>query len=278
LIADVGLIGLPNAGKSTLLSRLTRAHPKIAAYPFTTLFPNLGVASVHEHEIILADIPGLIEGSHTGKGLGHEFLQHIERTRFLVHVVDPLGYGGQSPQRNIKIINQELKSYSKELAKKPQLIVVNKQDLSEAEAVFKALKKSLKKTKVMAISGVSGQGIKELLGEIDKQLERLPLVAQQESASRPVHFQFEPEFWIEKEEEIFVVKGKKVETLVAMTPMNLPQAVERTQHILKKIGVERALLAKGAQTGDYIRIAGVDFNFEPEFDETSFRRKPESSL
>ncbi|MBV9080089.1 MAG: GTPase ObgE, partial [Elusimicrobia bacterium] len=119
IIADVGLVGMPNAGKSTLLSRLTRAHPKIANYPFTTLSPNLGVAYYHDREIIFADIPGLIEGSHTGRGLGHDFLRHVERTRVLIHVVDPMGFDGADPKTTIKTINHELKSYAPELAKKP---------------------------------------------------------------------------------------------------------------------------------------------------------------
>src|SRR6202007_1852869 len=127
MIADVGLIGLPNAGKSTLLARISNAQPEIADYPFTTLTPNLGVVDIDRHSSLLfADIPGLIEGAHEGKGLGHEFLRHIERTRVLVHVVDPMGFGAGKAKENIKIINNELKSYSRELAKKPQIIVINK--------------------------------------------------------------------------------------------------------------------------------------------------------
>lgn len=263
LIADVGLIGFPNAGKSTLLSRLTRAHPKIANYPFTTLFPNLGVAHVHDQEIIFADIPGLIEGSHTGKGLGHEFLQHIERTRFLVHVVDPMGYGAHGPKENIKIINDELKLYSKELARKPQMVVINKDDLAETDAIFAAIKKSLKKTKVMKVSGVTGEGMPDLLNEVHRQLAKLPAPKPMVTAHKSTRIHLEPDFWVEKEGDIYVVHGKKVETLVAMTPFNLPQAVERTQHIIRKMGVERALEAKGAKPGDPVRIRQMEFTYEP---------------
>ncbi len=268
LIADVGLIGLPNAGKSTILSRLTRARPKIANYPFTTLFPNLGVARVFDQDIIFADIPGLIEGSHTGKGLGHEFLQHVERTRFLIHVVDPMGDGVHTPQQSIKIINEELKSYSKTLARKPQMIVINKQDLTGADEIFSKLKKSLKKIKVLAVSGVTGEGIPELLNEVHRQLKKLPDVEPVREPRAAPHFRLEPDFWIEKEGELFVVKGKKVETLVAMTPFNLPEAVQRTQNILKKIGVERALENKGAKRGDPVRIYHMEFVFEPGAYET----------
>lgn len=273
MIADVGLIGLPNAGKSTLLSRLTRARPKIANYPFTTLSPNLGVARVHDQEIIFADIPGLIEGSHTGKGLGHEFLRHIERTRFLVHVVDPLGFDGtHTPKENIKIIDDELKTYSKELAKKPQIIVINKQDLTGADETFKELKKAIKKRKVLKASGVSGVGIDELLSEVYSQLRKLPVETPTPEGNRSLRVRLIPDLWVEKDNGVFVVRGKKVETLVAMTPFNLPEAVERTQNILKKMGVEKALAAKGAVRGDPVRILEMEFTFEPGMDPAEYRK------
>ena len=263
IIADVGLIGMPNAGKSTLLSRLTRATPKIAAYPFTTLHPNLGVAVYFDREIVFADIPGLIEGSHTGKGLGHEFLRHIERTRMLVHVVDPMGFGGKTAKESIKTIEGELKSYSPLLAKKQQLLVINKEDLSEAADVFKAIKKSYKKRKVLLVSGVSGVGIPELLAEVLRMTDQVPLELAS-AAEAPVHVHLEPEMWVEKKGDLFVVRGKKVELLVNMTNFNRAEAVERTQHILKKIGIERTLLQKGAQPGDRVRISNFEFSFEPQ--------------
>ncbi len=261
MIADVGLIGMPNAGKSTLLSRLTRANPKIAGYPFTTLYPNLGVAMYDDREMIFADIPGLIEGSHTGKGLGHEFLKHIERTRVLVHVVDAMGYEGKSAKDTIKTINAELKEYSHALAKKPQMIVVNKLDLTGADKVFKDIKKAYKKTSVFGISGASGQGIKELIPEILKLMlsAPAPVLAAQEA---PVHVRLEPEFWVEKKNELYVVRGKKVERLVAMTNFDLHEGVERTQEILKKMGIERALADRGAKPGDQVKIGRMQFTYE----------------
>jgi GTP-binding protein len=263
IIADVGLIGMPNAGKSTLLSRLTRANPKVAAYPFTTLHPNLGVAFIHDREVVFADIPGLIEGSHTGKGLGHEFLQHIERTRVLVHVVDPLGFQGNSPKETIKIINNELKSYSKKLAKKAQVLVVNKKDLSEAEDVYKAIQKSMKKQTVFLVSGVSGEGIPDLLNHVAALVAALPADAEPVSA-QPLQIRLEPDFWVEKIDDEFYVKGKKVERLIAMTNFELPEAVQRTQNILKKMGVERELSSAGAMSGDNIHIKRFEFTFRPE--------------
>ncbi|MCB4756303.1 MAG: GTPase ObgE [Elusimicrobia bacterium] len=272
IIADVGLIGLPNAGKSTLLSRLTRAMPKIADYPFTTLSPNLGVAHYFDREIIFADIPGLIEGSHTGKGLGHEFLRHIERTRLLVHIVDPLGFGEKSARENVKIIDAELKQYSPLLAKKPQVLAVNKQDLSEAEAVYKDIKRFQRKRPVLLVSGVTGYGVPELLAEVTRRLREIPLdipLANEE----PVHVHLEPEMWVEKEAGLFVVKGKRVERLVKMTNFTRPEALERTQHILKKMGVERALLSKGARAGNAVKIAGFEFTFEPQMDIAGFEAR-----
>lgn len=264
VIADVGLIGMPNAGKSTLLSRLTRANPKIAAYPFTTLYPNLGVTIYHNREIVFADIPGLIEGSHTGKGLGHEFLAHIERTRVLVHVVDPIGFGGKDPKTNIKIINTELKSYSKTLAKKRQLIVINKQDLAEGSKVFKDIKRAFKAQTVLAVSGVAGEGMTELMGAVAKLIDEIPHV-KINVAPQAIHINLEPDFWVETlEEGTYEVKGKKVERLVAMTNFRLPEAVVRTQNILKKIGVERELAAAGAKSGDAVRILDFQFDFKPE--------------
>lgn len=264
VIADVGLIGFPNAGKSTLLSRLTRATPKIANYPFTTLYPNLGVTVYHDREIVFADIPGLIEGSHTGKGLGHEFLRHIERTRLLVHVVDPMGFADGDPKENIKIINNELKSYSRELAKKPQVIVVNKQDLTDADGVFAKIKKSLKSQTVLSASGVTGQGIPELLAHLAKMMDELP-VEFKKPVENPLHINLEPDFWVEKVDEgFFQVKGKKVEKLIAMTNFSLPEAVQRTANIIKKIGVERELTSNGAKSGDMVKIAHFEFEFKPE--------------
>lgn len=267
LMADVGFVGFPNAGKSTLLSRLTRAHPKIANYPFTTLFPNLGVTIFQNREIVFADVPGLIEGSHRGKGLGHQFLQHLERTRILVHVVDPLGYAELSPLKAIRVINKELKHYSSSLAQKPQMIAINKSDLSEANEVFIKVKKAHKKSSVFLISGVTGDGIDELLRAVAKQLVNLPPEKAGLDKSVPlagVRVKLEPHFWVEQDNDYFIVRGKKIEKLVQMTPFHLPEAVERTQNILRKLGVEKALMKHGAVAGDMIRIAGVEFSFEPE--------------
>jgi GTP-binding protein len=173
LIADVGLIGCPNAGKSTLLSKISAARPEIAAYPFTTKSPNLGVVKVGDWgTFVAADIPGLLEGAHEGTGLGDKFLRHIERTKILIHLIDAAGIDGRDPADDFKIINNELKGYSNELAKKPQIVALNKMDLPDAKANLARIKKALpKKVKVFAISGVTGEGLRELILEAAKMLK-----------------------------------------------------------------------------------------------------------
>jgi GTP-binding protein len=175
LLADVGIVGYPNAGKSTLISRISRARPKIADYPFTTLTPNLGVVGWRGKSFVVADVPGLIEGAHAGAGLGHQFLRHLERTRVLVHLVDPLAPGeGRSPKADLDAIDRELKLYSPELARKPQIVAVTKMDVPEARAKVAELKKALsrrkRKPEVLAISAVTGEGMDELLDAVARAL------------------------------------------------------------------------------------------------------------
>ena len=171
LIADVGLVGLPNAGKSTLLSHISDAHPKIADYPFTTLEPQLGIAEVDERRIVVADLPGLIEGAHSGHGLGDEFLRHIERTRVICHVVDMAPTSGPDPVTAYRVIRKELKLYSAELAKKRQIVAANKMDVTEAAENVRAFKRAVR-AQVLPISAATGQGLKELLRALRKELEK----------------------------------------------------------------------------------------------------------
>jgi len=184
LIADVGLLGLPNAGKSTLLSRLSHATPQIADYPFTTRYPNLGAVVVNrEHAFVMADLPGLIEGAHAGIGLGHEFLRHVERTRLLLHLVEPFPADGSDPLHNYRVLRQELALYSAQLAHKPELVVVSKMDLEGAEAVRQRLEKELQ-CKVLGISAVTGEGLADLVKQILHTLQRLP--AHEDVVAQPV--------------------------------------------------------------------------------------------
>ncbi|MFA5974984.1 MAG: GTPase ObgE [Elusimicrobiota bacterium] len=263
LLADVGLIGAPNAGKSTLLSRLTSARPKIAAYPFTTLNPNLGVADWHGTRTIFADIPGLIEGAHAGKGLGHDFLRHIERTRILFHMVDVFGFGPDDAATTIKVIDQELKLYSPILMKKPMVLVVNKMDLTGADQALAQLKKKFKRARFFPISAVTGEGVDALLAYAAKELAKAEPEAAQVEPEEPLRFIVEMDYQVQKEADHFIVTGAKVERLAAMTRFDQQEALKRFQNILKKMGVEKELAHQGAQPGDSVRIGKVEFFYEP---------------
>ena len=263
LLADVGLIGMPNAGKSTLISVISAAKPKIADYPFTTLKPNLGVVSVDNgSSFVVADIPGLIEGAHQGAGLGHEFLRHIERTRIFVHVLDMTPTQDKNILDVFNVINRELILYNPKLADKKQVIAANKMDVSGAEKNLELLKKELgEQYEIFPISAIAGSGLKPLIGRIAQLIEEIepePLFSEDE-----IRVFMEPveRFTIERENGIFVVKGKEVEKHFAMTDFNNEEGVKRFQRILKAMGVEDALLKKGINYGDLVRIGDLEFEF-----------------
>jgi GTP-binding protein len=269
LIADVGIIGLPNAGKSTLLSVLTSAKPKIADYPFTTTSPNLGVCDYSGFRFVLADIPGLIENAHKGKGLGIEFLRHIERTKILLHLIDISSGDVNNIYKNYKIIVNELKSYSKSLMRKKMIIVLNKIDVllpEEVEKILKSFKKKIKnKYPVVAISAIKKQSLDILLKKIVNLLNKEKQVAESIIKNeKKVIFEYTPEYKIERKEDKFVIKGKKVEELVSMTDFSSEEAVQRLQRIFKKLGIEKMLKKEGAKNGDKIEIAGVEFTLFEE--------------
>ena len=259
LLADIGLIGCPNAGKSTLLSRLTSAQPKIAAYPFTTLNPNLGVAEWRNTRLILADIPGLIEGAHAGKGLGHDFLRHIERTRMLFHLVDIEGFENQDAAKAFRMVNKELALYSPILAKKEMVIVANKMDLTGARKKLTALRKKITKYRIFAVSGVTGEGLDALLSYCAKRVAELEREDDQPEPTEPIRFVVERDFEVEREGDEFRVNGKKAERFAAMTQFDQPEAVRRFQNILKKMGVEKELAQQGAKPGDLVKIGKIEF-------------------
>jgi GTPase len=268
LLADVGLIGCPNAGKSTLLSRLTAARPKIAAYPFTTLNPNLGVAEWHGMQIVLADIPGLIEGAHAGKGLGHDFLRHIERTRVLFHLVDMSGFDGRDPYDTIQMIRAELKAYSPKLLKKPIILVANKMDVTGADEALEALKKKMKKTKIYPISAATGEGLDPLLSFASKEIAKPAPIEEPPVEDELYRFVVELDFEVEREESdegpVFRVKGAKVEKLANMTNFSQEEGARRFMNILKKMGVEKELLRQGAEPGDTVKVNNMEFFYELE--------------
>jgi len=262
LLADVGLVGMPNAGKSTLLAAVTAARPKIAPYPFTTLQPNLGVVVLDpETEFVLADIPGLIEGASEGKGLGHEFLRHVERTRVLVHLLDGLS---ADPLADFAAINGELAAFGHGLADKPQLVVLNKMDMPEVRERWPEINRALKAQghSAMAISALARDGTRELLTHTAQMLAELP--EEVPAQELPVFRLGEDEqaFTIEREEDGWRVRGARVERLAATTVWNLDEAVYRFQRALDRMGVAEALEEAGVQPEDTVRIGEAEFTWE----------------
>ena len=268
VLADLGLVGFPNAGKSTFLSRISAARPRIADYPFTTLNPNLGVTLHKGISFATADIPGIIEGASEGKGLGHQFLKHIERTRVLLHVVDPEGFDGMSAEESIKVIEKELKAFDKKLAQKPRIIAINKMDLPSAKKVYEAIKKKHKKQKVFLISAATGEGVTDVLDEIVKILAATPVEIITPEEKKTVTHKVEPIFTIERgEDDVIYITGKKIEEFIAMTNFSQPEAVARLRGIFKKIGLEKALNKQGVQEGDTIVVGGREFEWNGDLDE-----------
>lgn len=270
VIADVGLVGFPNVGKSTLLSRVTNAQPKIANYHFTTLQPNLGVVDFENGEgFVMADIPGLIEGASQGIGLGHEFLRHIERTRVIIHIVDAASVEGRDPVEDIHAINQELASYDPVLLQKPQVIAANKLDvLYEGESeVISQLKSEFEPQgiPVYPISAVSGQGLKELLYAVKKMLDEIqeePVVYAPEydpSQNQDVQDAFTVE--IDPQDGAFVVEGPKIEKMLGYTNLEAERGFLFFQNFLKEQGILKELEQKGIQDGDTVRIYSLEFEY-----------------
>ena len=269
VIADVGLIGFPNVGKSTFLSRVTNAQPKIANYHFTTLNPNLGVVDLGEARgFVIADIPGLIEGASEGVGLGHEFLRHIERTKMMIHVVDAAGSEGRDPVEDVYKINQELEAYNPDIASRPQVIAANKTDLiyEGDESPVDRLKKEFepKGIKVFPISGVSGQGMKELLYYVSGQLSELdqePVIFEQEYFPEDELIYIDLPFTVEKDKDAYVVEGPKIEKMLGYTNLDSEKGFAFFQKFLKDTGILEELEAAGIQEGDTVRMYGLQFDY-----------------
>ncbi|MTI95620.1 MAG: GTPase ObgE [Firmicutes bacterium] len=261
LMADVGLIGFPNVGKSTLLANVSAARPKIADFPFTTITPNLGVVAAGDDSFVLADIPGLIEGAAQGKGLGHQFLRHVERTRLLIHVLDVSGLSGRDPLADWKAVNAELGEFNDRLASLPQIIVLNKSDIAEAAYVEQV--RSKLPGEVFVVSGVTGSGLKELMHHVAGKLQDLPRQALVAPEQSPV-IDLTPEegIIVDKVEDYFVVRGRRVEILAAKTDFENDDAVRNFFRMLKRIGVYDRLRACGIKEGDTVVIADQEFTYE----------------
>lgn len=273
VIADVGLVGFPNVGKSTLLSRVTNAEPKIANYHFTTLSPNLGVVDLEGCSgFVIADIPGLIEGASEGVGLGHEFLRHIERTRVIIHIVDAASVEGRDPVEDIHKINKELEAYNPEIAARPQVIAANKIDCifdDGEESPIDRLKAEFEPQgiSVYPISAVTGQGVRELLFHVKELLDKSPMkpvVFEQEFFPEDVLVNENLPFTVERSEEdpeVFLVEGPKIEKMLGYTNLDSEKGFAFFQKFLKEGGILEELEKAGIQEGDTVRMYGFDFDY-----------------
>ena len=266
LLADVGLIGFPNVGKSTFLSRTTSATPKIADYHFTTLEPNLGVVKPeYGDSFVIADIPGIIEGASEGTGLGVQFLRHIERTRLLLHVIDVSGSEGRNPVKDFYIINEELKKYSEKLSKRKQIIVANKIDSMQDEKLYQELEKVAKENEmeIFKISAATGEGVSELLQHVSKVLKTLPKEELIDIEDRKVYtLKDEDDYTITKEEGIFVIKGEAVERVMRRVNIADNESLYYFQKSLDTLGVNEKLREMGIKEGDIVRIDDYELEWE----------------
>jgi GTP-binding protein len=259
LLADCGIVGLPNAGKSTLLSVVSAARPKIADYPFTTLEPQLGVVRVSDEEsFVMVDVPGLIEGAHTGAGLGDQFLRHVERTRVLVHLLD----GAKTTEEILAdkaVIENELHAWNEKLSEKPTMLVVSKLDLPDAQDRLEELRAQF--PDIRGISSATGEGVRELVYAAWQTIQNTPLPAI--AIPEPPRIVLKPNepFLIHKEDDVFVITGERVERLAAMTDFESDEGLGRFEQILAKMGVDKKLREMGAQEGDTVRISTFEFTY-----------------
>jgi GTPase len=269
LLADVGLVGFPSVGKSTFLSVVTAAKPKIADYHFTTLSPNLGVVETQDQRsFVMADLPGLIEGAHEGIGLGHQFLRHVERTRVLLHVIDMSAMEGRDPYEDYATINNELSSYDQRLENRPQIVVANKMDMPEAEEHLALFKEQLgdKEVEIYPISTVTRNGLDELLYAVADKLDQIPKQEEQvEEVDERVIYKYEKEeapFKVTRADDgAYVLYGEKIESLFKRTDFSRDQSINRFARQMRSMGVDEALRKRGAKDGDTVRLLDYEFEF-----------------
>jgi GTPase len=272
LLADVGLVGFPSVGKSTLLSVVSSAKPKIAEYHFTTIVPNLGMVETADgRSFVMADLPGLIEGAHSGVGLGHQFLRHIERTRVIVHVIDMAATEGRDPYEDYLTINKELKEYNLRLTERPQIIVANKMDMPDAEENLKAFKEKLTEDyPIFPISAISSQGLRDLLFAIADKIEttpEFPLVEEEVEDTGVHRVMYKHEAKVQNfkitrgPDGAFEVSGAEVEKLFKMTNFQREESINRFARQLRGMGVDEALRERGAKDGDIVRLLEFEFEF-----------------
>ncbi len=264
LLADVGLVGMPSVGKSTIISCVSKAKPKIAAYHFTTLTPNLGVCrSTDGRSFVMADLPGLIEGASSGEGLGDRFLRHIERTRVIAHVIDMSGFEGRDPYEDYVIINKELESFNEKLLNKPQIIIANKMDMESAKDNLVKFKEKVN-APIYEVSAIDNTGLDKVITKLADMLDEIPSTPLYEEEAFESHvlykFKREEPYTIEKINDEFVIKGEEVEKLFRMTKFNTEESMQRFAKKLRKMGIDDKLMEMGCEEGDMVRI--LDFYFE----------------
>ena len=265
LLADVGLVGMPSVGKSTFISKVSASRPKIAAYHFTTLRPNLGVAMTKDHRsFVIADLPGLIEGASKGEGLGDRFLRHIERTRVLAHIIDMSGFEGRDPYEDYVTINHELEAFNPKIMEKPQIIIANKMDMPEAHEHLEAFKKKVTDVEIYEMSGITGEGIDPILlrlADLLDTIKKQPLYEPEKFESHVLYqFKEEKPFTITHEGNTWIIRGEKIEKLLRMTRFTSDEAAVRFANKLRRMGVDDELRRLGAKEGDTVQI--LDFEFE----------------
>ena len=264
MLADVGLVGLPSVGKSTILSKVSKAKPKIADYHFTTLFPNLGVVTTKDNRsFVMADLPGLIEGASVGAGLGDKFLKHIERTKVIAHVVDMSGIENRNPYEDFVLINKELENFSKKLIKKPMIVIANKMDMPNSEENLKEFKKKVK-LDIYPVKAITNEGLEPVLMKLADLIEETddsPLYEESEYLSHVLYkYEEEKPFEIEKINNEYIITGKKIEKMFKMANFQSSEGIERFLYQIKKLGVDEELEKMGIEEGDIVKI--LDFSFE----------------
>ena len=263
MLADVGLVGLPSVGKSTILSKVTNANPKIASYHFTTLSPNLGVVSNNNYAYTIADLPGLIEGASTGLGLGHKFLKHIERTKIIAHIIDMSGIEGRNPYEDYLTIRKELEDFSPKLLTKPEIIIANKMDIPSSKENLEEFKKKIN-APIYEVSALNNEGLNDVLKvleELVKTTENDVLFEPEMQESHVLYkFKKEQPFTIVKEKDVYVIKGETVEKIFKMTNFSTEEALLRFSHKLRRLGVDDELEKMGIEEGNIVRI--LDYEFE----------------
>lgn len=267
LLADVGLVGMPSVGKSTIISMVSKAKPKIAAYHFTTLHPNLGVVKVKDgRSFTIADLPGLIEGASLGEGLGDKFLKHIERTRVIAHVIDISGFEGRNPYEDYVTIKKELENFDPTLLQRPEVIIANKMDGEKAKENLEEFKKKVKDKEIFEVTAILDEGLEPVMTHIADILDKIPTkpLYEEEDYESFVLYKFKKEepFTITKEDNVWVVKGKEVEKLLMMTRFGTDEAEARFANKLRKMGIDDKLVELGVQEGDLVRILDYEFEFK----------------